>query len=117
MRVRQAKRLFVYLFIIYVVLSTIALARGVPYPVMQECMPTKELAAILKKAGESAVSFGPSDINKSIVMIYRKKDRSTWSVVEHYHTGLSCFLMIGKNWQFINPFNMKVIPQPEGKDL
>jgi len=81
-----------------------------------ECMPTTDMVKVLELTNEIPNSFGQAS-DKSQVVIYRKKDRTTWTLVKHYENSISCVIAVGTNWQFINPYNFTIIPQPEGTDL
>lgn len=77
-------------------------------------MPTVELLRKLKGAQEVQNAFGIGQ-NDSLVTIYRTKDRTSWSIVEHFPSGVSCMVAAGVDWQFINPFNFRVLPQLDEK--
>jgi len=73
------------------------------------CADTAEMLRVLETHKELPVSGG--ETHGAHVFIYRKEDRSTWSIVGHYENGKSCLLALGTDWQFGNPF--LIIP-PKG---
>tara|TARA_Y100000310_G_scaffold308562_1_gene351806 strand:+ start:293 stop:622 length:330 start_codon:yes stop_codon:yes gene_type:complete len=80
------------------------------------CSTTDEMLLILKTSNEKPISFGQTNDEDRHVVIYRKEDRTTWTIVEHFPDGRSCLLSNGKNWQFINPFNLRILP-PLGDEI
>jgi hypothetical protein len=79
------------------------------------CMTTVEMMGILKGFKEVHNAFG-IESKQSIIVVYRTRDRKTWSVVQHRDNGISCIVAAGVDWEFINPFNFRMLPAlPERK--
>jgi|TARA_Y100000310_G_scaffold342679_1_gene446905 hypothetical protein len=86
-------------------------------PFMGNCSSTEDMLDLIKNQhNEVPISGGELINGNGHLFIYRKKDRSTWSMVIHFNDGHSCLLSAGRNWQFGNPFNLKIIPPPDGTE-
>lgn len=84
-------------------LLTVALLSTLAWPAVAQqgpdCQPAEQMKAYLaSKYDESQIASGLS-LDGTLVMVFSKQDRSTFTVVKVTAQGLACMVDVGQDWQ------------------
>ena len=88
-------------------LIALMLAQAVP-PQATVCAPTPIIIERLFEDHQEAPIAGGRTGNGSYIMVYRTKSGSTFSIVIHTTTNMSCIVGGGTDWTYVGP-----LPVPE----